>query len=94
MKQIAFKRVMVTREDILRAMREFDQSYPDRNLYDRWLEKANYKYAISEGDRLYPPKHILSQATGISTREFSGGYETNTIFRQLGFEIIDKPMGE
>jgi hypothetical protein len=57
------------------------------------LEKANYKYAISEVDRLYPLKHILSQATGVSNREFSGGYQSNTIFRQLGFEIIDKPKG-
>ena len=94
MKQIAFKGGLVTRGDILRAMREFDRSYPDRNLYDRWLEKANYKYAVSEGGKHYPPKHILSQSTGVGIREFSGGYETNTIFRQLGFEIIDKPMGE
>ena len=94
MKQIAFKGGLVTRGDILRAMREFDRSYPDRNLYDRWLEKANYKYAVSEERKHYPPKHILSQATGVGIREFSGGYQTNTIFRQLGFEIIDKPMGE
>lgn len=41
----------------------------------------------------YPPKHILSQATGISTRDFSGGDETNNVLRQLGFEVIDKQRG-
>jgi hypothetical protein len=35
MKQIAFKGGLVIRKDILRAIREFDQSYPDGNLYDR-----------------------------------------------------------
>ena len=74
MKQIAFKGGLVTSEDILRALREFDQAYPDPNLYDRWLEKANYKYAVYEEDKHYPPKHILSQATGVSTTEFSGGH--------------------
>lgn len=93
MKRIAFKGEMVTCEEIRRVIREFDQAYPDTNLYNHWLEKANYKYAIFEGGKYYPPKHILSQATGISTRDFNGGNETNSVFRQCGFEVIAKPKG-
>jgi hypothetical protein len=93
MKQIAFKGEMVTCEEIRREMREFDQAYPDTNLYDHWLEKANYKYAIFEGGKYYSPKHILSQATGISTRDFNSGGETNNVFRQCGFEAIHATRG-
>ena len=93
MKRIAFKGKIVTCDEIRRAMREFDRVYPDTNLYDHWLEKANYKYAIFEGGKYYPPKHILSQATGISTRDFSGGGETNNVLRQCGFFVVAKPKG-
>jgi len=33
----------------------------------------------------------LSQATGIDILEFSGGEQTNSVFRKLGFRVVDKP---
>ena len=58
--------------------------------YDNWLNKTPYIYAIMYNSRIYPPKIILSMATGISTKEFSGGEQTNRVFRQLGFIVENK----
>ncbi len=83
--------VAVTRDQVLSAFRDFNAANPDDNDYDNWREKKGYKYAIEYGDRLYPPKYILSVITGISVNDFSGGEQTNRVFRQLGFTVIDKP---
>lgn len=86
-----FKGVTVTAEAVLAAIQDFDAQYPDTNDYDSWLDKGTYKYAIQHGDKLYPCKHILNQATGIDTSEFNGGEQTNRVFRELGFRVIQKP---
>jgi 5-methylcytosine-specific restriction enzyme A len=87
--QTTFKGKIVTRQDILDALQEFSTQYPDPDTYDNWLQKGNYIYALRYGEKTYPPKHILSRAARIPTSEFSGGEETNRVFRQLGF-IIEK----
>ena len=85
-----FKRQVVTRQNILDALQEFSEQYPDPETFDDWLRKETYKYAVRYGEKKYPPKHILSTATGIPTTKFGGGEETNRVFRQLGFEVGDK----
>jgi hypothetical protein len=85
-----FKRQVVTRENILRALHEFAEQYPDTEAFDNWLRKNTYRYMVRYDGRLYPPKQILSVATGIATEDFSGGEQTNRVFRQLGFDIEDK----
>lgn len=80
----------MTREQVLDVLREFREQYQDTNSYDDWLNKDGYKYAIDHEGYLYPPKHILSQVTGISTKLFSGGEQTNRVFTQLGFTVINK----
>ena len=92
MPQTIFKGATVSDEQILQAMKAFDAQWPhDSNEYDSWLEKKPYKYAVRRGRRLYPPKHILSRATRIDTSEFSGREQTNRVFRELGFQVINKP---
>ena len=81
----------ITHDVVLAALREFDAQYPDPNDYDHWLQKKNYKYAIKYEGRVYPPKYILELITGLPARGFNGGEETNRVFKQLGFEVIDKP---
>jgi hypothetical protein len=88
---VIFKGISITAQDILTAMSKFDSQYPDTNDYDSWLHKETYKYAIRHNGKLYPCKHILSQATGIDTSEFNGGEQTNSVFRKLGFRDITKP---
>jgi len=82
-----FKGVTIKQEAVLRALDDFDDCYPSTNQYDNWLDKDGYKYAIRYRGRLYPPKHILSEVSGISRADFGGGKQTNRVFRQLGFEV-------
>jgi hypothetical protein len=88
--ETTFKRQIVTRQNILNVIRDFDERYPNPGDYDDWLKKASYIYAIRYNTRIYPPKIILSTATGISTKEFSGGEQTNRVLRQLGFVVKNK----
>ena len=88
--KIIFKGKVVTRDQIQKALEEFRRQYPDTNSYEGWLDNVAYKYAVRYAGLLYPPKHILSQVTGIPTPYFNGGVETNHVFRELGFEVIDK----
>lgn len=88
-----FKGENVTRVAVISAMRGFNTEYPDTNMYDNWLEKRNYKYAVLYEGRRYPPKHILSQVTGIPTDWFTGGWETNRVFINLGFQVVEKFAG-
>ena len=90
MKTTTFRNVRISRERVEKALAEFERKYPNSNDYDRWLDKKNYKYAILEKGRCYPPKHILSEVSMVSTKKFSGGDETNDVFRDLCFEIIEK----
>jgi 5-methylcytosine-specific restriction protein A len=71
-------------------LHEFARQHPNTGSYDDWLKKETYKYAIRYDGRVYPPKHILSMVTGISTSEFNGGEQTNRVFRQLGFDVENK----
>ena len=76
MVDVDFRGEIISREHILRVLRRFDEVYPDTNAYDNWLDKGNYRYALSYGGKLYPPKYILSQASGESVSTFSGGEQT------------------
>lgn len=84
----------VTREDVIEAIQRFRADYPDASKYDDWLNKATYRFALIYEGELFPPKYILSLASGIDTTVFSGGVaQTNVILGRLGFEVVDKPMG-
>ena len=85
---VTFKGLFITHQDVLKALDEFDAEYPNPNDYDRWREKHTYHWAINQKGRFYPPKYILSLATGVDTNDFSGGETTNGPLRRLGFDII------
>ena len=85
-----FKGSPITRQAVLQVIQRFDQDYPDTNQYDNWLDKDTYRYALHHNGRRYPCKYILSEASGVPTTEFSGGEQTNRVFRHLGFEVTVK----
>lgn len=85
-----FKGEVITREKVIQVINQFEQAYPDSNTYDGWLDKGTYRYALHHNGRRYPCKHILSEASGFSTESFSGGEQTNRVFRDLGFEVTSK----
>ena len=88
--QITFKNILITRQDVLTILHDFDQRYPDTNQYEDWLEKDNDIYALHYAGRPYPPKCILSEVSGLPTTELHGGEPTNRVFRRLGFEVERK----
>jgi len=97
MSGITFRGEFVSCQDILKAMSTFDAKYPNTNDFTGrpealkgWLENRTFKYAVRYQGRLYPPKYILSKASGVPRCAFSGGWQTNRVFRELGFDVIDK----
>jgi len=89
-----FRDKNITKDMIVRELEKFDAEYPDTNNYDNWLEDNSYKYALEHRGKLYPPKYILSRLTGIDVSEFSGGDQTDNVFRELGFTIRNKSAGK
>jgi hypothetical protein len=89
MESVNFKvkgeRFIITREAILTAMDRYDQQYRSH------AHDAGRRYAIRYRDKLYPPKYVLSLAINRPRTSFSGGKgqnATNTVFANLGFEIV------
>src|SRR5262245_49780121 len=64
-----------TEADLMRAMIDFDQRLRSSRKWLNWEQNKAHKFAIREGSQLYPVKCILSIATGIPVRDFSGGEE-------------------
>lgn len=85
-----FRGRQILRDDVLKELAKFDEKYSETNNYENWLNDGAYRFALKYGGRLYPPKYILSQITGLPVSEFSGGEETNRIFEELGFTVRDK----
>lgn len=76
-----------TAERLREALSEFDGTLRDTAEWRDWETNDAYRHAILAGERRYPPKKIISIATGISVREFSGGPEANGYLRARGFQI-------
>ena len=62
----------VTREELIGAMRRFDEERASDN-WRNWEKDRNYDYAVVHNGRRYPPKRIISIATGAPENTFSGG---------------------
>lgn len=76
----------VTRDQVLRAIREFDLETHERD----WLSYKSQLYVLVFEDKPYPPKRTLSLATGLPVRSFHGGREANGVLRALGFQVVPK----
>jgi hypothetical protein len=81
MEETIFRGIVVTKQQILSAMERFDRER--RQSYGNWRT-----YAVEHLSNQYPPKEILSMATGVDVPQFSGGEPTNSRFRELGFKVI------
>ncbi|MHA7678581.1 HNH endonuclease [Cupriavidus sp. PET2-C1] len=81
----------VERSAITLAMKAFDRKLRSTKDWKGWDSKKSQLYAISEDGTLYPPKQIISMATGLSVRGFSGGQSTNSYLEERGFRIVRLP---
>lgn len=80
---------VVSRERILEAMVMFDNEMRNTADWQGWESRGNQKYAVLNGGNKYPPKQIVSMATGVVVGELSGGAQANSYLRQRGFEVIE-----
>src|SRR5207244_882162 len=70
------------------TMADFDATLRETKDWVHWEQNGNYDYAIVFNGKRYPPKEIISRATGIGKNEFNGGDESNSYLKALGFEIV------
>jgi hypothetical protein len=82
MMQTIFRGKSFTREDVERAMEQFD-------LRPRTTFAPLKKYSVKHNEKEYPPKDLLRLIVG-ETGNFPGGERTNRHFRDLGFQIEER----
>jgi 5-methylcytosine-specific restriction protein A len=70
------------------ALSRFDAELRALPEWRGWEAKAAQKFALSHDGLRYPPKKIISMATGVPVSEFSGGRQSNEYLKSRGFEII------
>jgi hypothetical protein len=86
----------VTRDDVMRAIQEYDQLGPEGFFSEHGFGPAT-TYDLVSGERCYPPKAILGTAYELATgqRLVSGDFEGGksgavTVLGKLGFTIQHK----
>jgi Endonuclease NucS len=72
----------VTRDQILEGMERFDHDYRGK------VPDTGHLWFVKENAKQYPPKWVLSLATGIPRNEFHGGDQTNKVLLALKFELM------
>lgn len=77
----------VSREKILEAIQEFESNLLPTDEWRTWESNAAQVWALVHDGKRYPPKKIISMATGISVKDFSGGPESNGYLNTLAFEV-------
>lgn len=79
----------VEKKAIEQALAEFDTKFRRQPEWTVWEKNRAHKFAIRVNGELYPAKKIVSIATDIAVRDFTGGKPTNGYLRARGFEIVD-----
>ena len=82
----------VSIELINNAFKTFDNDYRNRYEWIGWEIKKTQKYVIRQEGRLYPPKMIISLATGLPRTEFNGGQQSISYLAK--YDIKVEPITE
>jgi hypothetical protein len=97
---LARLRAKVTRDDVLRAIREYDRVGPQR-FFSQYGFGPSRSYELVWDKRRYPHKAILGGAYELASGErlasadFEGGKAgAVAVLRNLGFDIQDKQNRE
>jgi hypothetical protein len=93
---LARLRADVTRDDVLRAIREYDRLGPERFFSEHGFGRSR-SYELVWDERRYPHKAILGTAYELATgrrlgsADFEGGKSgAVAVLRTLGFSVQDK----
>lgn len=85
----------VEHSTIVESLRTFDEKLRDTPEWLGWENNKAQRHAIEFEGRLYPPKKIISLATGMLVSAFSGGPQSNSYLRALDFSIMPlEPVSE
>lgn len=74
----------IPREKLLDALSEFDASTRALPEWADWASKGFQLWALDYEGKTYPPKKIISMATGMAVNTFSGGSESNDYLNNHG----------
>ena len=77
-----------SREKIIEVLNKFDSELRNLPEWQDWDQVHTQKWAIEYEGKLYPPKKIISLATGAPVGSFSGGPNSNNYLTERGFKII------
>ena len=77
----------VDRDTLLKALEEFDTNLRASEQWINWEQNKAQIWSLEEGQKRYPPKKIVSIATGKPVGDFSGGPETNNYLTERGFTV-------
>jgi 5-methylcytosine-specific restriction enzyme A len=78
----------VERVELEEALQRFDSELRSLKEWNRWEARAAQKFALLHNGLRYPPKKIISLATGVPVSKFSGGRQSNEYLKARGFEIV------
>jgi len=87
----------VTKEAIEQALEKFDSALRESNEWAGWESNKAQSWVLEHNGRRYPPKKIISVATGMPVGRFSGGPESNDYLAARGFNVTrlrDTSLGE
>lgn len=66
---------LVTRQKLEEALSEFDLNLRSSPEFENWEQNKAQNWALEHQTKKYPPKKIISIATGLPVNGFSGGKE-------------------
>lgn len=72
---------------IQQALEEFDQTLRDSPEWTDWEGNKAQAWVLVHDGKRYPPKKIISLATGAAVSSFSGGPESNDYLSERGFSV-------
>ena len=80
--------ISVDKEKIMEAITDFDDHLRTSDEFLDWESSKAQRHAIEWGGKKYPPKKIISLATGMPVSALRGGPEANSYLQKRGFKII------
>src|SRR3546814_190243 len=87
-KSVSETAMNLTKRVALQDCKQFDEELRALPEWSGWDTRANQLYAVKHKGKLYPPKKILSLATGTPVMELHGGWQTNDVLQDLGLTIV------
>lgn len=84
----------VSKERIEQALLDFDLRLRNSHQWQDWTQNPIHRHAIQIANNLYPPKKIISLATGVAEDQFVGGHSVKKSLEKLGFTIVELPANK